>query len=80
MMESTGTLLLKGNAFVAGPGHNAEIITDDAGEDWILFHGYLHSDPDIGRVVFLSRIIWEGGWPFIEGYGTPPSSVIPYLN
>lgn len=80
MLQSTGTLLLKGNAFVAGPGHNAEIITDDAGDDWMLFHGYLHSDPDIGRAVFLSKVTWKGGWPFIEGYGTSPSSVIPYLN
>ena len=80
MMENTGTLLLKGNAFVAGPGHNAEIITDDDGTDWMMCHGYLHDDSDIGRVAFLTKVTWEGGWPFIEGYGVPRSSEIPFLN
>ena len=80
MMESEGTVLLKGNGFIVGPGHNSEIITDDEGVDWILFHGYLHSDPDIGRVVCLNKITWDGGWPFIETYGTSLSSEIPFFE
>lgn len=63
-------VLLSGNDFVAGPGHNAEIITDDAGQDWIIYHGYERSIPDRGRQVFLSQILWKDGWPYIEG-GTP---------
>ena len=80
MMESTGTLLLKANSFVVGPGHNSEIITDDDGEDWILFHGYQRSNPSLGRLIFLEKITWEGGWPFIEGYGASMSSEIPYFE
>ena len=80
MLESNGTQLLKGNGFIVGPGHNAEIITDDEGVDWFIFHGYLHSDPDLGRVVCMDKITWEGGWPFIETYGTSFSSIIPYFE
>ena len=80
MMESPGTLLLQGNGLVVGPGHNSEIITDDDGVDWILFHGYQRSDPGAGRVVFLNKIDWEDGWPFIKGYGASLSSEIPYFK
>ena len=80
MMESSGTLLMQGNAFVVGPGHNSEIITDDEGVDWMLFHGYQRSYPDMGRVVFLNRISWDSGWPFIEGYAPSMSSEIPYFK
>lgn len=80
MMENTGTLLLQGNTFVAGPGHNSEIITDDDGADWFLFHGYLRDNPNLGRVVFLEMINWVGGWPDINGSGPSRSSEIPYFK
>lgn len=79
LMESTGTLLLQGNAIVVGPGHNSEIITDDDGADWMLFHGYHRSSPDLGRIIYLDRVYWDGGWPFIEGYGVSLSGEIPFF-
>lgn len=80
MLESSGTLLLQSNDFVVGPGHNSEIITDDNGVDWILFHGYLRSNPNSGRIVFLERINWDSGWPVIEGNGVSTSSEIPFFK
>ena len=80
MMESTGTLLLQGNAFVVGPGHNSEIITDDEGVDWMLFHGYQRSNPGEGRIIYLDRIYWDGGWPYIKGYGPALSGEIPFFE
>lgn len=80
MLESTGTLLIQGNAFVVGPGHNAELITDEEGIDWMLYHGYQRSSIDSGRVVFLDRIDWENGWPLIQGYGASMSSEIPLFE
>ena len=59
MMEGGGTTLLKGNSFAAGPGHNAEIVTDEKGDDWLLYHGYLRSNPELNRLIFLDRIIWD---------------------
>lgn len=80
MLQSTGTLLLQGNAFAVGTGHNAELITDDNGVDWIIYHGFLKSSPELDRIIFLDRIDWESGWPFIQGYGASSSSEIPFFN
>lgn len=70
--NSRTTILSKNSAWV-GPGHNSEIVTDDEGQDWILYHGYDASDPDKGRVLLLDRLLWdEQGWPYVQGGG--PSS------
>lgn len=55
------------NDSVVGPGHNAEIVTDDRGRDWMLMHGFKASDPDLGRVTWLCQIRWRDGWPWVEG-------------
>ncbi len=61
------TLMLKGDGNVAGPGHCSEIVTDDAGQDWIFYHGYRRDNPDNGRVLHLDRVKWDSeGWPYIE--------------
>jgi len=70
LLENNYDVVLKGNDFVAGPGHNAKIVSDDRGTDWIIYHGYLREDPSIGRVVFLDSVRWEDDWPAI-GNGTP---------
>ena len=44
LMENHYETVLTGNADVAGPGHNAEIITDDEGRDYILYHGVRKAD------------------------------------
>lgn len=70
-----GELLLEANdeAFgFAGPGHNAEIITDDAGTDWLLYHAIAKGNPLLEngasrRPLMLDKISWENGWPLIEG-------------
>lgn len=49
---------------VIGPGHNANFVTDDAGNYWMLYHGFDASAPQEGRKVYLDRIYWdEEGWP-----------------
>jgi arabinan endo-1,5-alpha-L-arabinosidase len=70
-----GELLLKGNegdTGFAGPGHNAEIITDDEGTEWFLYHAInksndLLDDGKSRRPLMLDKISWEEGWPYIEG-------------
>ncbi len=59
--------LIYGNDFVAGPGHNAEIITDDEGTTWMPVHGYEREAPEKGRQVWLVRIDWKDGWPCVDG-------------
>ena len=60
---------------VVGPGHNSEIITDDLGQDWMLYHGFKADDPDAGRVVWMDRVEWVDGWPHVAG--SKPSTVAP---
>ncbi len=61
------SLMLKGDGDVAGPGHCSEIVTDDAGQDWILYHGYRRVSSENGRVLHLDRVKWDSeGWPYIE--------------
>lgn len=62
--------LLQGNDFVAGPGHNARFITDDIGQDWVVYHGHLMANPHGARITFLDPVYWENGWPYIKN-GVP---------
>lgn len=74
MLYVQGTLLIEGNSKdgFAGPGHNAEIITDDAGTDWLLYHAIDKKIPylPVGatrRPLMLDKLVWENGWPTIPG-------------
>jgi arabinan endo-1,5-alpha-L-arabinosidase len=63
--------VIQKNEHFVGPGHCSEIVTDDAGHDWILYHGYVKGNEDAGgRQLLMSQIIWENDWPSVAG-GTP---------
>lgn len=66
MMENHHEVFIHRNEHFAGTGHNSEIVTDDAGQDWILYHGYDLARP-AGRMLFLDRVHWKDGWPGVEG-------------
>jgi arabinan endo-1,5-alpha-L-arabinosidase len=51
------------------PGHNS-VIADDAGTDWILYHA-MRLPPQ--REMLLDRIVWQEGWPRVEG-GQPSNT------
>ncbi|MGV3640152.1 MAG: glycoside hydrolase family 43 protein [Adhaeribacter sp.] len=57
------------------PGHNS-LITDAAGQDWMLYHAIDTTDTKKGRVMLLDRVSYEGGWPVIRG-GVPSSGDQP---
>ncbi|HEY3371146.1 MAG TPA: family 43 glycosylhydrolase [Prolixibacteraceae bacterium] len=68
-----GELILHGNEDAngfAGPGHNAEIMTDDKGRDWLIYHAMLKSKPLLSnganrRSLMLDPITWVDNWPRI---------------
>ena len=80
-LTSAPTFFLSGGNGFRCPGHNSEIITDDNGEDWMLYHAYIDGDPDGGRKLMLDHIVWESGWPSVEG-GIPSatSTLVPYFK
>ena len=66
-MDNGFSLMMSRSKDVIGPGHNANFVTDDAGQHWMLYHGFDAADPDAGRKVYLDRIIWDAdGWPMVE--------------
>ena len=63
-------VILSGTAdsLFVGTGHNAQIITDDAGQDWMLYHAFWRENGYKGRVMNLDRIVWsDDGWPAFSG-------------
>lgn len=50
-----------------GPGHNAEIITDDNGDDWMLYHSYNIGTKYSRKALNLDQLHWTSkGWPYFE--------------
>jgi arabinan endo-1,5-alpha-L-arabinosidase len=70
----TPVLSMNGNRWV-GPGHNT-VVTDLAGQDWIVYHAIDRNDPyfagEVGftkRPVLLDALDWVNGWPVVRsGY------------
>lgn len=77
MMAFAPNVILHGDSIFAGPGHNAEIVTDDEGNDWMLYHSFLKSAPEKGRVLCIDRIVWKDEWPEIEGSTPSTKATVP---
>lgn len=65
MLENNHEVLISKNKSFVGTGHNAELVTDKAGNDWILYHGVSVANPH-GRVLLLDRVNWKKGWPIVK--------------
>lgn len=80
-VRGNGTLVLQGNAKYIGPGHNARIITDKNGNDWMLYHAMDINKTMVDnvnqRALFLDRVNWDSdGWPMVND-GTPSTTAKP---
>ncbi|WP_143961261.1 family 43 glycosylhydrolase [Litoribacter populi] len=77
-----GEIILRTNAVAygfAGPGHNADIVLDDEGTEWFLYHAIPKNNPRLDngtnrRPLMLDRLIWEDGWPTIQNQEPSVSS------
>ena len=72
MSDNRHEILIHGNERFAGTGHNSEIVTDNRGRDWILYHAVDKTNPR-GRKLMLDELKWKDGWPYVEG-STPSQS------
>ncbi|MDR0700417.1 MAG: family 43 glycosylhydrolase [Tannerella sp.] len=80
MIDNAYENVIQGNDTFAGPGHNAEIVTDDTGNDWILYHAYVKATPDERRLM-LDKIIWTpDGWPSVTGNSPSSMAGAPFFN
>lgn len=80
-LENNFTPLLQKSNKVIGPGHNSEIVQDDAGQYWMLYHGYDAADPDAGRKVYMDQITWDKtGWPQIRNRQPSSSAAAPIFG
>ncbi|UOR04608.1 glycoside hydrolase family 43 protein [Hymenobacter aerilatus] len=83
LAQATGrpdSTILVGNAHWHAPGHNC-LITDAAGQDWLAYHAIDPRQPTFDaindeqgysrRVMLLSRVVYENGWPRVLPDGTP---------
>ena len=82
MTSNHHEVIIKGNEKWAGPGHNSIIIKDDAGQEWIIYHGYKKEEADKGRVILMDRLQWsEDGWPYINEENAPSiESEVPFIK
>jgi arabinan endo-1,5-alpha-L-arabinosidase len=78
----TPVIAMNGNN-VVGPGGNV-IFTDEAGQDYMLYHGILLSSPyysgDVGytaRPAFIDALDWVNGWPVVRGGFGPSDADAP---
>lgn len=75
--QATGkphSIILEKRGYWIAPGHNS-IVTDAAGQDWIIYHAVDARHPrenptdelNTRRVMLIDRIRWIDGWPSIDG-------------
>lgn len=73
-VRGKGTLILQRSDKYSGPGHNARLVTDKNGDDWILYHAMDIKNAMIGsvnqRALMLDKVNWDAdGWPLVNnGY------------
>lgn len=79
MSRNHHEILVHGNDRFVGTGHNSEVVTDDKGDKWLLYHAVDKLNPK-GRVLMLDKVRWIDNWPYVEG-GTPSlSAEKPFFN
>jgi len=75
------SVFVNSNARFIGNGHCSDIVTDDAGNDWILFHGWDAENPDNGRVLLLNQVKWDSSdWPYVENNSPALTAAIPVFG
>ncbi|WP_420112684.1 family 43 glycosylhydrolase [Pseudactinotalea sp.] len=78
----TQVLASNGNRWV-GVGHHA-VLTDNAGQDWIVYHGIDRDDGWLNepgginrRPMLVDRLDWIDGWPVVNAGAGPSDSPVP---
>ena len=79
-MKNNGyEIILSSNEKFVGNGHCSEIVQDDAGTEWILYHGIDVDNPN-GRVLLMDQVNWVEGWPVINDGQPSLINEVPYFE
>ena len=83
LLEATGTTILHGDDTFAGPGHT-DVVADDAGTDWLVYHAYERADPWAGpaprRVLMVDPLRWRDGWPRVPTASPSTKMAAPVVD
>ena len=66
MMDNNHEIVIQKNSKFVGNGHNSEIVQDNEGQDWMLYHAVSVDNPN-GRVLMLDQVKWKDDWPYVDG-------------
>jgi arabinan endo-1,5-alpha-L-arabinosidase len=80
MSDNHHEVLIHKNDYFVGTGHDSEIVTDEAGNDWFFYHAYKAKDVDAGRVLMLDKVVWQDGWPSVGGQSPASEAAVPVFN
>ena len=79
--DNYNNTVLEGYGDFAGPGHNAEILTDDEGNDFMFYHSYWKGNNYNGRCMCMDRLTWTSdGWPAFRSGHPSTSAAAPVLK
>lgn len=79
MSDNHHEVVIARNSKFVGVGHNSEIVQDDAGNDYLLYHGVSVANPN-GRVLLLDKVDWVNGWPVVGNGTASYEAPIPVFN
>ena len=57
--KENSVILSKNKKWIA-PGHNS-VVTDDKGQEWIVYHAIDSNNPKSGRIVLIDKITYKNG-------------------
>ncbi len=80
MVDNGYEVVIRGNEYFVGPGHNSQLVTDSNGKDWLLYHSYCRDTPSGGRYLMLDQIVWVDGWPELVQNGPSKLAEAPVFN
>ncbi len=78
MMDNHHEVMIRKNQKFVSTGHNSEIVQDQEGQDWMLYHAVSVDNPK-GRVLMMDQVRWKDEWPYVEGNTSSLTSLVLFI-
>lgn len=81
MLDGYFHTAMAGNSYFFNPSNISPLITDDAGNDWIIYNAVQASASHTYPVMLLDRVQWLDEWPLIsDGYPSYYRTAAPVIR